>query len=72
MEDVSYSLCCVSFANKTSSRNAPLVHIPYCKWPEAWVVLKDIPKHMVFIKKSMLNYDSYLRELSGKEKIVNM
>ena len=36
------------------------------------VVLKDIPKTNDIHKKSMENYKSLLRELSGKQELVNM
>ena len=35
IEDGAYYLYCVLFANKSSSSDVQLVHIPCCKWPDA-------------------------------------
>ena len=72
IEDGAYSLYCVLFASKSSSRDLQLVHIPYCKWPDAQGCFKGHSKTNDIHKKSMENYKSLLRELSGKQELVNM
>ena len=68
IEDGAYCLYCVLFASTSSSRGVQLVHIPYCKWPDA----QDISKQMVFKKNQWKIMKAFLKELSGKQELVNM
>ena len=68
IEDGAYCLYCVLFASTSSSRGVQLVHIPYCKWPDA----QDISKQMVFKKNQCKIMKAFLKELSGKQELVNM
>ena len=72
IEDGSYCLYCVLFAKKSSPRDVQLVHIPYCKRPDAQGCFKRHTKTNGIDRKSMENYESFLRELSGKQETVDM
>ena len=45
---------------------------PYCKWPDAQGCFKRHTKTNGIHKKPMENYESFLRELYGKQETVNM
>ena len=48
------------------------MHIPYCKFSDAQGCFKTHTKANGIHKKSMENYESFLRELTGTQEPVNM